>query len=145
VATESKTIRLQIEADSRLAAAAGGVARYLGDAAGLDNSAVTNLQSTIIAACQQAFENLDAQHPLLEVSLTRFEDRIEVALAHQGEAAPAVGLDTIAGFAAQLGANSSGASGAGAWSGVDRVQFETQGDSAVTRLTKYLRPASFVA
>jgi hypothetical protein len=145
VATESKTIRLQIDADSRLAAAAGGVARYLGDAAGLENSAVANLQSTIIIACQQAFENLDAQHPRLEVSLTRFEDRIEVALAHQGEAAPAVGLDTIAGFAAQFGANSSGASGAGAWSGVDRVQFETQGDSAVTRLTKYFRPASSAA
>jgi hypothetical protein len=139
VATESKTIRMQIDADSRLAAAAGGVARYLADCAGLENPAVANLQSTIIAACEQAFQNLDAEHPHLEVSVTRFADRIEVALAHRGEFVPAVGLDTIAGFAAQLGAGSSGTS---TWSGVDRVQYETQGGSAVTRLTKYLGSAS---
>ena len=145
VAAESNTIRLQIDADARLAAAAGGVARYLADCAGLENLAVANLQSTVVAACEQAFENLDAQHPSLQVSLTLFADRIEVALAHAGESAPAVGLDTIAGFAAQLGGNSSGASGAGAWSGVDRVQYETQGGSAVTRLTKYLGPASSAA
>jgi len=142
VSIDSKTIRLLIDADSRLAAAAGGVARYLADCAGLENPAVTSLQSTIVAACEQAFLNLDAQYPHLEVSLTRFSDRIEVSLAHQGESAPAVGLDTIAGFAAQLGLASTAASGAGAWSGVDRVQYETQGASAVTRLTKYLRPAS---
>jgi hypothetical protein len=143
VAAESNTIRLQIDADSRLAAAAGGVARYLADCAGLENLAVANLQSTIVAACEQAFQNLDAEHPSLEVSLSLFADRIEVALAHCGESAPAVGLDTVAGFAAQLGADSSGA---GAWSGVDRVQYETQGGSAVTRLTKYLvGPASSAA
>jgi len=142
VAAESNTIRLQIDADARLAAAAGGVARYLADCAGLENLAVANLQSTVVAACEQAFENLDAQHPSLQVSLTLFADRIEVALAHGGESAPAVGLDTIAGFAAQLGA---GPSGAGGWSGVDRVQYETQDGSAVTRLTKYLGPASSAA
>jgi hypothetical protein len=142
VAAESNTIRLQIDADSRLAAAAGGVARYLADCAGLENLAVANLQSTVVAACEQAFQNLDAEHPSLQVSLTLFADRIEVVMAHGGESAPAVGLDTIAGFAAQLGATPSGA---GAWSGVDRVQYETQGGSAVTRLTKYLGPASSAA
>jgi hypothetical protein len=139
VATEFKTICLQIDADSRLAAAAGGVARYLADGAGLENPAVARLQIAVVAACGQAFQNLDAEHPHLEVSLTRFADRIEVALAHRGDSAPAVGLDAIAGFAAQLGANPRGAS---AWSGVDRVQYETQSGSAVTRLTKYLGPAS---
>jgi len=142
VGTDSKTIRVLIDADSRLAAAVGGVARYLADCAGLENPAVASLQSAIVAACEQAFQNLDARHPHLEVSFTRFTDRIEVALAHQGDSAPAVRLDTIAGFTAQLGAGSTAASGAGAWSGVDRVQYETQGASAVTRLTKYLRPAS---
>jgi hypothetical protein len=142
VATEPKTICLQIDADSRLAAAAGGVARYLADGAGMENPAIARLQFTVVAACEQAFQNLDAGHPHLEVSLTRFADRIEVALAHRGESAPAVGLDTIAGFAAQLGGNSAGTS---AWSGVDRVQYETQGGSAVTRLTKYLGPASSAA
>lgn len=142
VATDSKTIRLTIDADLRLAAAAGGVARYLADCAGLENPAIASLQCTVVAACEQAFQNLDARHPNLEVSFTRFVDRIEVALAHHGESGPAIGLDTIAGVAAQLGAGSSAASGAGAWSGVDRVQYESASGSAVTRLTKYFRPAS---
>src|SRR5271156_5320316 len=40
VDTEPKTIRLQIDADPRLAAAVGGAARYLADAAGIENEAV---------------------------------------------------------------------------------------------------------
>jgi hypothetical protein len=65
------------------------------------------------------------------VTLTRYPDRIEVAVAHEGDSAPAVGLDRIAGFADQLG-NSS------ALGGIDRVQYETHEGMAVTRLTKYL-------
>jgi hypothetical protein len=126
---------MRIGADARLAAAAGGAARYLADVAGLKDDAVSQLQISIVAACQEAFDHLTAEHPHLEVTLTSFPDRIEVALAHQGEALPAVGLDSIAGFAAQVGA--SGAS-PGGLAGVDRVQYETRGDETVTRLTKYI-------
>lgn len=124
VPAEPTTVRLRIDADPRLAAAAGGVVRYLADATSLETRAVGNLQSTVIAACQEAFQNLQDELASLDVSFTRFADRIEVALSHRGAAAPAVGLDAIAGFAAQLG---SGASGTSTWGGVDRVQFETHG------------------
>jgi hypothetical protein len=126
---------MQIDADARLAAAVGGAARYLADAAGLKDDAVAQLQTSIVAACREAFDHLTGDHPHLEVTLTRFADRIEVALAHQGETLPAVGLDSIAGFAAQSGG--SGAS-PGAFTGVDRVQYETHGGETVTRLTKYV-------
>ncbi|MGH9675810.1 MAG: hypothetical protein ACRD36_01805 [Candidatus Acidiferrum sp.] len=139
MATEPRIIRLQIDADGRLAAAAGGVARYLADATCMESDAVGRLQATIVAACEEAFQNLQAGHTCLQVSFTRHEDRIEVALTHKGEAAPAVGLDTIAGFATQLGNT---ASGAGTWAGVDRVQFETHDGIVLTRLTKYLNPGS---
>ncbi len=109
----------------------GGVARYLGDSAGLENDATSQLQKAVVAACQEVFEYLTEDHPRLEVTLSRHSDRIEVALSHEGEAAPAVGLDTIAGFAAQAG-------GSPVLGGVDRVQYETQGCVAVTRLTKYI-------
>jgi hypothetical protein len=50
-----------------------------------------------------------------------------------------VGLDAIAGFAAQVG-------GAGSlqaiFSGFDRVQYETHDGEAVTRLTKYIGPGN---
>jgi hypothetical protein len=131
VGTEPKSICLHIDADARFAAAAGGVARYLGDCAGLEENATSQLQGAVVAACQEAFEYLTEGHPRLEVTFTRHSDRIEVALSHEGEGSPAVGLDTIAGFAAQGG-------GSPILGGVDRVQYETQGGVAVTRLTKYI-------
>jgi hypothetical protein len=135
VATEPKNIRLLVDADPRLAAAAGGVARYLADVAGIDNDAIARLQSAVVAACNESFEHLAPDHPHLEITFTRLPDRIEVALAHQGEGSPAVGLDTIAGFAARMGGTESVP---GIFTGVDRVQYETHNGEAVTRLTKYI-------
>ena len=126
-----KVIELQIDPDARLAAAAGGAARYLAEAAGLTSEEAAELQKSIVAACQESFENLTGEHPHLTVTLMRYPDRIEIAIAHQGDAAPAVGLDRIAGFATQMGAS-------GGIGGVDRVQYETRGGLAITRLTKYL-------
>ena len=135
MAAELKSLLLHIEADARLAAAAGGVVRYLADAAGFESDAIARLQSAVIAACSEAFEHLTADHPQLQVTFTRFSDRMEVALSHQGEDSPALGIDTIAGFAAQVG-------GTGSiqvvLAGFDRVQYETHGGEAVTRLTKYI-------
>ncbi len=135
VATEPMSLHMQIDADARLAAAAGGVARYLADASGLENSSLAQLQSAIIAACDEAFGHLTKESPHLEITFTRFSDRIEVALRHHGDASPAVGRDAIAGFRGQVaGARSV----AGIFAGVDRVQYEKHGEDAVTRLTKYI-------
>ncbi len=96
----------------------------------------TELNSLLlhIAACAEAFGHVTANHQL-QITFTHFSDRMEVALSHLGEDSPAIGLDTIAGFAAQLG-------GAGSlqvvFAGFDRVQYETLGGDAVTRLTKYI-------
>jgi hypothetical protein len=135
VTTDSRSMRLRIDADARLAAAVGGATRCLADAAGLENEAIVHLQSAVVAACQEAFEHVTEDHPHLDVTLTRLPDRIEVTLSHQGETSPAIGLDTIAGFATPLGDPSGRPAVLG---GVDRVQYETQGSVAVTRLTKYV-------
>jgi len=126
---------MRMDADVRLAAAAGGVARFLADAAGLENSAIARLQSTVIAACTEAFEHLTRLHPQLDLDFCRHSDRIEIALSHEGETAPAVGLKAVAGFAKS---SAETAPGCGAFPGVDRVQYETHGGEVVTRLTKYL-------
>jgi hypothetical protein len=135
VATDAKRIQLKMDADPRLAAAAGGAARCLGDAAGLKDASLSQLQSATVAACREEFRHLDAVHPHLEVTLTRFADRIEVALAHEEERSPPLGLDAVVGFAGQLGDNSGGKR---ALDGVDRVQFEMRGGCAIMRLTKFL-------
>jgi hypothetical protein len=138
VSAEAKSIQLQIDADARLAAGAGGAARYLAESAGLTSDEARELQKSVVAACEEAFEHLAGEHPHLTVTLTRYPDRIEVAMAHEGGGEPAVGLDRIAGFANQLG-------GSGGLGGVDRVQYEAHGGLAVTRLTKYLGHAPHIA
>ena len=103
MSADTKGVQLQIDADARLSAAAGGVARFLGETAGLTTEEAVELQKSVVAACQEAFEHLTGSHPHLTVTFTRYDDRIEIALAHDGAAAPAIGLDRIAGFADQLG------------------------------------------
>ena len=122
-----------LDADARLAAAAGGVARFFAEAAGLETNAVVRLQSAVLDACQEAFKHLGAKHPHLEVTFARFSDRIEVSLSHE-EDAPAFDLRTITGLAQKAGS----AGNSEKLAGVDRVQHETHGKEVVTRMTKYL-------
>jgi hypothetical protein len=79
---------MQIEADPRFAAAAGGAARYFADAAGLEPPAIAGWQTAIVAACKEAFAHLTLEHPRLDVNFTRLVDRLEVALSREGETAP---------------------------------------------------------
>lgn len=131
-----KSFRLQIDADARLAAGVGGVARYLADSGGMSSHAGAALQSAIVQACTESFENLTEAHPHLHITFSVLPDRLEIELSHEGGDAPALGLDTVAGLAAHLG---SGSAGGPAQGGVDRVQYETKGGAAITRFTKYLR------
>jgi hypothetical protein len=125
----AKPIQLQMDPDPRFAAAAGGAARFLADAAGLPPEKAADLQAAVVNACTQAFGSLSADSPRLFVTFKRLTDRIEVEVSHRGDSLPAMGLDTIAGF---------GAKGGASMSGVDRVQFEKKGSDVVTRLTKYV-------
>ena len=133
--TEPKNLHLCIDADARLAAAAGGVARFLADAAGMESEAVSRLQSAVIEACLEAFEHLAGKHPHLEIDFARFSDRLEVSLSHEN-AGPAMDMHTVTSFAAK---SLEPSGNPGMQAGVDRVQYETHGKEVVTRLTKYLR------
>jgi hypothetical protein len=139
VVTEPQSYHLQTDPDPRLAAAVGGAARYLAEAAGLESDAISQLQSSVVAACLEAFEHLVGDHPHLDVTLARFADRIEVALSYTGGDSPALGLDSIAGFAAQAGGKQANAR---IFAGIDRVQYEIRGGESVTRLTKYIGQVS---
>ena len=119
---------MQIDVDVRLAAAAGGAARYFADAAGLGQDAVSRLQAAVIAACEEAFHELSVGQIKLDVTLTRWVDRIEVSVAHKGAAAPSMG-----------GNERTGSAGAEVLEGVDDVQHETHGGVVVTRLTKFIK------
>ena len=143
VATEAKILYMRIEADARLAAAAGGAARYFADAAGLEAPATMDWQTAILAACKEAFENLTREHPRLDITLTSTADRLEVALSCQGDTAPAVGLDRLAGLAQQSSdVEERRNRKSPVLGGVDSVQYETRNGVGVTRLTKYITPST---
>lgn len=131
VSADSKAYRLEIDADPRFAAAAGGVARFVAEAAGLSSEAAGDLQKSVVMICVEAFENLGSGHSHLTVTVEQFPDRIEVAVAQEGAASPALGLERIAGFSPQPGS-------ATPLRGIDRIQFEMRAGTAITRLGKYL-------
>ena len=127
MSTDSKHIEIKLDADPRFAAAAAGGARFLGEASGLTAEAASKLQAAILFACEEAFGQLDALHARVEVALNQFPDRIEVLIIHSADV-PSVGLHTLLGTAKD------------AIEGVDRVQYEQNSGSSVTRMTKFLGP-----
>src|ERR1700680_4445569 len=106
---------MQLDADRRLCAAAGGAGRYFADAAGLANSAVSGLQSAIVAVCKGEVERLADSAQRLDVTVTRTPDRIEVVMRRRATAGS--GRDSEE---------------QGMITGVDQVQHETQAERAIT-------------
>ena len=87
MATEIRSaVLLTFSPDARLVAAAGGVARYFADSAGMEADAVAKLQSETLQACNATIAQLPDKGAQLLVEVTRFADRIEVAIAKQGDA-----------------------------------------------------------
>lgn len=119
VNAELRTIRLHIDADARLAAAAGGAARYFADAAGLEHDAVSQLQTAVVAACEEAFEDIGAEPASLDVTLTWRVDRIEVAVSHKGARVPAAAVHVL--------------------EGIDEIEREARDGMVVTRLIKFIK------
>jgi hypothetical protein len=85
VTTHTQRILLQMDADDRLAAAAGGAARYMADTAGLENSEILGLQAAVVAACKHCFTCHSAAKSC-DVALQRLADRIEIELSFPGKA-----------------------------------------------------------
>lgn len=124
VPAETQRIAVQLDADDRLAAAVGGVARYVADAAGLESPAVAEWQAAVVAACKQEFSRLAAGDTRLQVALVRTSERLEAALTRK---APASGEKKP--------------EEQGSIPGVDKVEREMRADAVVTRLTKFVNPS----
>jgi hypothetical protein len=117
---------MQLDADKRLCAAAGGAGRYFADAAGLANDDVSGLQSAIVAVCNRELEQIGDSIQRLEVTVIRTPDRIEVVVIRR--ATDGSGKDSEE---------------QGMIAGVDRVQHEVRAEMTITRLTKYVGEQAF--
>jgi hypothetical protein len=87
VASHSQKILLQMDADDRLAAAAGGAARYMADSAGMENSEILGLQAAVVTACKFCFK-CHSSATNCDISLQRLTDRIEIELMFAGKESP---------------------------------------------------------
>jgi hypothetical protein len=86
VATDPKRLALRLDADPRLAAAAGGAVRCLAELSGMSEEDSREFQSATVRACLASFESHNSGRHLVEFS--RFEDRLEVVVdSHAGSAA----------------------------------------------------------
>ena len=117
-----------MDADPRLVAGAGGAVRYMAETAGLEGDAAKQFQSAAVATCEEVFSTLTPEYPQLDIFLTLFEDRIEVAVSHQGDS----DLKRKPGAIGNRSKHEV--------CGVDRIQIEQQQDASVTRLTKFFAP-----
>lgn len=73
---------MRVDADPRLAAAVGGAARLLAEAAGLDEETASQWQRKVEMAYEQALAHPLGEVPRVDVKITRLVHRIEVALTH---------------------------------------------------------------
>jgi hypothetical protein len=121
VADTRHQIVVRLDPDDRLVAAVGGAARYLADAAKLENGAILRFQASVVAACRFCF-HCHASHEPCGITLRREPDRLEVEVALPGTEPPPEEKPS--------------------WEGIDEVHCETQPHAAVLRLTKYIPPAA---
>jgi len=115
-------LRLTLDYDQRLAAAAGGAMRIFADAAGLPGDNIEQLKVAVISACKLCF---DFKHDCVtpcQVYFRRLDDRIEVEVTTPGVPPPDRPHPV--------------------WPGVDDILCETRNNSGVLRLTKFLSPTS---
>jgi hypothetical protein len=120
VADTRHQIVVSLDPDDRLVAAVGGAARYLADAAKLENEAILQFQASVVAACQHCF-HCHSQNEPCGITLRREPDRIEVEVALPGPEPPPEDKPS--------------------WDGIDEVHCETREHAVVLRLTKHIPPA----
>jgi hypothetical protein len=134
VSGEAKRAQLKLSGGAGLIPAASAAAEHFAEEAGLDESSSAALVEACEQICGEALSHAEASEGPLEVVIEQFPDRIEIGVAHPSVSGPAVGLDAFLGTA---GGPASG-TGASLLSRVDRVRYETVGQTSRMILVKYL-------
>jgi len=112
---------MKMDPDDRLAAAAGGAVRLMGDSAGLATDAILQLQESVFAACKKCFRTQTTGKPC-EIDLERGEDQIRVEVIVPECAVPDHDKPM--------------------WPGIDKVECESRNGSGILRLTKHVAKAA---
>ena len=105
--------------------------------AGLHTDSCPEFAKACEDVCREAFSQLTDSDGKLEVTLDKFDDRMEISIHHHGQLAPAIGLETFA-IAGTPASGAAGLNGLELLARVDRVLYSTEDGVARTTLVKYL-------
>ncbi len=134
---ETYRVLLKLPRDPRLVAGVGGAVGYFADRIGFDAHARADLIAAAEKTCRVTFPLLTSPDDTLDVLVEGFSDRIEVNLEHHGQAVPTAGLETFA-FPGTEEATPGRLSGLALLARVDRVLYDTEGNTSRMRLVKYV-------
>ncbi len=129
-------VRLELSRDPRLMPALGEAVDHVARHGGLDTDARESLKAATEEAARDTFDLLGSPEASIHVTAQAFDDRVEVALEHSGEAVPTAGLDTFLTGGAQAAAAGS-VTGLSLLARVDRVLYHTENGVSRTTLVKY--------
>jgi hypothetical protein len=132
VTAETHRVDFAMGRDPRLLPAVGAAIAILGDEMGFDPSATQNLGAAAEATCEEAFLELPAEAPELDVTVESFSDRLEITLARRSKGEPEAGREPEP-LAAPRPVKR-----VALLQNVDRVQHDSTGGVVRTRLVKYL-------
>lgn len=136
MASESNRVEIRLQNDPWLLRAVVGAVEHFAHRAGIDEEGCQNLIVATDEACQNTFRLLPTDNGTLCVAIQDFPDRVEVRLEHHGEALPTAGLETFFGFGGE-GESPGDLSGLLLMARVDRVLYDSEGDTSSMTLVKY--------
>jgi len=131
---DTKSAHLKLVGGAGLIPAAAAAVEHFAEEAGLDESVSEGLVAACEQVCSDALGRLEGEGGVLEVAIEQFPDRIEIGILHPSTSGPAVGLDTFLGTAT----GSADGIGASLLTRVDRVRYDTVGQTSRMILVKYL-------
>jgi hypothetical protein len=118
-----------LDADPRLLAGLSGAVEHFAQMTGFDPAGCADLMDAVETTCRETFPLASAG--TVDVLLSSYPDRVEIAVEHRGEAQPAAGLDTFLG-----GAGVPAGAGLALLNRVDRILYNTEGGVSRTTLIK---------
>ena len=133
MSAETKRAHLKLTGGAGLIPAASATAEHFAEEAGFDEPARVALVEACEKVCMDALDRTGDGGPL-EVTVDHLEDRIEIVVEHPCASSPAIGLDDFIGGSQGPGMGA----GASLLTRVDRVRYETVGQTSRMILVKYL-------
>jgi len=141
VASETTRVLLTFDWDPGLVAAVGGAVAHFAERAGFDARTSEALVAAAEGVCRGTLKAREAIADKLTVTIEDFPDRLEISLEHHGLSIPAAAHQTLAIPGAEA-STLTALSGLGPLSRIDRVLYDTQGNTSRVTLVQYLHAKS---